>query len=80
MTTQETRDSLHIMTSCLFSRADLNISVSVVKSLVTRFEPDSRFAAITFGANASVSFNFKSPKVSKRINTGTVLIAKGRQL
>ena len=87
MTTQETRDSLHIMTSCLFSihpsrypRADFNVSVSVAKSLVTRFEPDSRFAAITFGANASVSFNFKSPKVSKRINTETVLMAKGRQL
>ena len=62
------------------SRADFNVSVSVAKSLVTRFEPDSPFAAITFGTNASVSFNFKSPKVSKRINTGTVLMAKGRQL
>ena len=62
------------------SRADFNVNVSVAKSLVTRFEPDSRFAAITFGANASVSFNLKSPKVSKRINSGTVLMAKSRQL
>ncbi|XP_068691484.1 von Willebrand factor-like [Montipora foliosa] len=49
------------------SRADFNVSVSVAKSLVTRFEPDSRFAAITFGANASVSFNFKSPKLTTEL-------------
>ena len=44
------------------SRADFNVSVSVAKILVTRFEPDSRFAAITFGANASVASILSHPR------------------
>lgn len=45
-----------------FSWAEFNLSVTIAKGLVKRFEPDTLFAAVTFGANASVSFNFQPPK------------------
>ena len=48
-----------------FSWAEFNLSVTIAKGLVKRFEPDTLFAAVTFGANASVSFNFQPPKVRR---------------
>lgn len=48
-----------------FSWAEFNLSVTIAKGLVKRFEPDTLFAAVTFGANASVSFNFQQPKVRR---------------
>lgn len=55
------------------SRPDFNLSVTAAQSLVTRFEPDSLFAAVTFGTSASVSFKFNSSKVRIMINTGIFL-------
>ena len=55
------------------SRADFKLSVSAAQSLVPRFDPDSSFAAVTFGASASVSFNFNSSKVSIEIDKGILL-------
>ena len=58
------------------SIADFKLSVTAAQSLVTRFDPESSFAAVTFGTNASVSFNFNSSKVSIVIDTGILLTDK----
>ena len=47
------------------SEADFNLSLTAVQGLVTRFDPDTMFAAVTISTNASVNFNFKSTKVRK---------------
>lgn len=46
------------------SNTDFNFSVTAAQGLVPRFDPDTLFAAVAFAANASVSFNFNSSKVS----------------
>jgi len=58
-------DIVFVLDSCnSTSKADFNLSLTVAQSLVTRFDPDTLFAVVTFGSNASVSFNFTSAKVS----------------
>lgn len=49
--------------SSSISRANFNLSVTTAQNLVTRFDPDTQFAAVTFGTDATVNFHFKSAKV-----------------
>jgi len=49
--------------SASISQEHFNLSLITARSLVTRFAPDTQFAAVTFGSNATVNFNFNSSRV-----------------
>lgn len=49
--------------SSSISRADFNLSILTAQNVVRRFDPDTQFAAVTFGTNAAVNFSFNSSKV-----------------
>lgn len=49
--------------SASISQAHFNLSLVTARNLVTRFAPDTQFAAVTFGTNATVNFNFNSSRV-----------------
>ena len=49
--------------SASITEANFKLSITTAKNLVTRFDPDTQFAAITFGTNAVVQFKFNSSKV-----------------
>jgi len=50
--------------SASISQEHFNLSLITARSLVTRFAPDTQFAAVTFGSNATVNFNFNSSRVA----------------
>ena len=49
--------------SASISPAHFNPSLITARNLVTRFAPDTQFAVVTFGTNATVNFKFNSSKV-----------------
>jgi len=49
--------------SASISKEHFNLSLITARNLVTRFAPDTQFAAVTFGTNATVNFNFNSSRV-----------------
>ena len=49
--------------SASISQGQFNLSLITARNLVTRFAPDTQFAAVTFGTNATVNFNFNSSRV-----------------
>lgn len=50
--------------STSISQAHFNLSLITARNLVTRFAPDTQFAAVTFGTNATVNFKFNSSRVA----------------
>lgn len=50
--------------SSSISRANFNLSLLTAQNLVERFDPDTQFAAVSFGTDAVLNFNFNSSKVS----------------
>lgn len=46
------------------SMENFNLSVVIAQRLVSRFDPDTQFAAVVFGANATISFNFHFARVA----------------
>ena len=72
-TTQLKREAIHSInyndiifildSSASISPAHFNPSLITARNLVTRFAPDTQFAVVTFGTNATVNFKFNSSKV-----------------
>ena len=57
-------DIIFILDSSKFlSEENFNLSVITAQNLVTRFDPDTQFASIIFGTNATISFNFHFARV-----------------
>ncbi|KAL9958534.1 hypothetical protein ACROYT_G035562 [Oculina patagonica] len=50
--------------SSSISRANFNLSLLTAQNLVERFDPDTQFAAVSFGTDAVLNFNFNSSKVA----------------
>lgn len=58
-------DIIFILDSSKFlSEENFNLSVITAQNLVTRFDPETQFASIIFGTNATISFNFHFARVA----------------